>query len=105
MFRRSVGVSPGRFRRLPRAERKFGVMPIYTTAEGQHHPLLSAFHDRLFAFEHRNWEAIDLDEAKLRGLGGKVLARESRDGVSKGYHLPGIGPDDAQMLATGTLEK
>jgi GMP synthase-like glutamine amidotransferase len=71
----------------PRAERKFGVMPIYTTAEGQHHPLLAAFHDRLFAFEHRNWEAIDLDEGLLRRLGGKLLARESRDGVSKGRAL------------------
>jgi GMP synthase-like glutamine amidotransferase len=71
----------------PRGERKFGVMPIYTTPEGQHHPLLAAFGDRLFAFEHRNWEAIELDEAKLRSLGGKVLARESRDGVSKGRAL------------------
>jgi GMP synthase-like glutamine amidotransferase len=68
----------------PRAERKFGVMPIYTTPEGQRHPLLAAFHDRLFAFEHRNWEAIDPDDGRLRALGGKVLARESRDGVSKG---------------------
>jgi GMP synthase-like glutamine amidotransferase len=68
----------------PRAERKFGVMPIYMTPEGSRHPLLAAFGDRLFAFEHRNWEAIDVDEAKLRALGGSVLARESRDGVSKG---------------------
>jgi GMP synthase-like glutamine amidotransferase len=71
----------------PRAERKFGVMPIYTTAEGQRHPLLAAFGDRLFAFEHRNWEAVEHDEARLRGLGGCVLARESRDGVSKGRAL------------------
>jgi GMP synthase-like glutamine amidotransferase len=71
----------------PRAERKFGVMPIYTTPEGQRHPLLAAFGDRLFAFEHRNWEAIELDEARLRGLGGRLLARESRDGVSKGRAL------------------
>jgi GMP synthase-like glutamine amidotransferase len=71
----------------PRAERKFGVMPIYTTPEGQRHPLLAAFGDRLFAFEHRNWEAIELDEGRLRALGGKLLARESRDGVSKGRAL------------------
>jgi homoserine O-succinyltransferase len=70
-----------------RSERKFGVMPIYTTPEGQRHPLLTAFGDRLFAFEHRNWEAIDLDEARLRSLGGTLLARESRDGVSKGRAL------------------
>ncbi len=74
----------------PRAERKFGVMPIYTTPEGQRHPLLSAFNDRLFAFEHRNWEAIDLDEGLLHRLGGKLLARESRDGVSKGRALLAI---------------
>jgi GMP synthase-like glutamine amidotransferase len=74
----------------PRTERKFGVMPIYTTQDGQRHPLLSAFGDRLFAFEHRNWEAVDLDAAKLRALGGKVLAQESRDGVSKGRAILGF---------------
>ena len=71
----------------PRATRKFGVMPIYTTSEGQDHPLLAAFGDRLFAFEHRNWEAINLDESTLNKLGGRLLARESRDGVSKGCAL------------------
>lgn len=71
----------------PRTDRKFGVMPIYTTPEGQRHPLLGAFGDRLFAFEHRNWEAVDLDESRLRTLGGELLARESRDGVSKGRAL------------------
>jgi hypothetical protein len=69
---------------VARTDRKFGVMPVYTTAEGQHHPLLGAFGDRLFAFEHRNWEAVDLHESRLRELGGHLLARESRDGVSKG---------------------
>jgi homoserine O-succinyltransferase/O-acetyltransferase len=78
----------------PRSDRKFGVMPIYTTSEGQRHPLLAPFGDRLFAFEHRNWEAIDLDEARLRALGGALLARESRDGVAKGRALLAldIGP-------------
>src|SRR5262249_22967786 len=57
---------------------------------GQAHPLLAPFGDRLFAFEHRNWEANDLDEAKLRSLGGKLLARESRDGVSKGRAILGL---------------
>ncbi len=74
----------------PRGERKFGVMPIYTTTEGQTHPLFAPFGDRLFAFEHRNWEAVDLDETKLRALGGKLLARESRDGVSKGRAILGL---------------
>jgi homoserine O-succinyltransferase/O-acetyltransferase len=73
-----------------RDSRKFGVMPIYTTGEGQHHPLLRAFGDRLFAFEHRNWEAVEVDEGTLRALGGSVLARESRDGYSKGRGLLGV---------------
>jgi homoserine O-succinyltransferase/O-acetyltransferase len=72
---------------VPRARRKFGVMPVYMTPEGEQHPLTSAFGDRLFAFEHRNWEAVDLDDRKLRELGGSLLAQESRDGVSKGRAL------------------
>src|SRR5262249_42181217 len=58
--------------------------------EGQHPPLLAPFGDRLFAFEHRNWEAIDLDESRLKSLGGKLVARESRDGVSKGRAILGL---------------
>lgn len=72
---------------VPRERRKFGVMPVYMTEEGMQHPLTAAFGDRLFAFEHRNWEAVDLDERKLRELGGALLAQESRDGVSKGKGL------------------
>jgi GMP synthase-like glutamine amidotransferase len=75
---------------VPRVDRKFGVMPVYMTQEGQDHPLLKAFGDRLFAFEHRNWEAVDLDLRKLAALGGKLLARESRDGVSKGRAILGL---------------
>ena len=36
--------------------------------------------DRLFAFEHRNWEVVNLDEKKLNAMNGTVLARESREG-------------------------
>ena len=71
----------------PRSERKFGVMPVYMTDEGQEHPLTSPFADRLFAFEHRNWEAVGLDESALARHGGTLLARESRDGFSKGEAL------------------
>ena len=74
----------------PRSERKFGVMPVYMTDEGQDHPLTAPFADRLFAFEHRNWEAIDLDTRRLASLGGQLLARESRDGVSKGRAVLGL---------------
>lgn len=70
-----------------RDRRKFGVMPVYMTPEGMGHDLTASFGDRLFAFEHRHWEAIDLDERALKALGGSLLAQESRDGVSKGRAL------------------
>lgn len=71
----------------PRATRKFGVMPVYMTDEGMRSPLLAPFGDRLFAWEHRNWEAVGLDQARLDAVSGQVWARESRDGVSKGESL------------------
>jgi GMP synthase-like glutamine amidotransferase len=67
----------------PRATRKFGVMPVYTTPAGARSPLLGAFGDRFFAWEHREWEAVGLDEARLAQLGGELWAVESRpDGSS-----------------------
>jgi hypothetical protein len=72
----------------PRAQRKFGVMPIYMTVAGMRSPLLEPFGDRLFAWEHRSWQAIGLDERRLADLGGALLATESRDEAkSKGEGL------------------
>jgi len=73
-----------------RDSRKFGVMPIYITQNGQKHPLLEQFRDRLFAFEHRNWEAVNENDKRLAKLGGSVLALESRDGYSKGRGILGF---------------
>lgn len=74
-------------RMTQRETRKFGVMPVYMTDEGLASPLLCVFGDRLFAFEHRSWQAVDLDTAKLAALRGTLWARESRDGHSKGESL------------------
>jgi GMP synthase-like glutamine amidotransferase len=83
----TIHLGVGRMRLRPEG-RKFGVMPIYVTEEGRDSELLGGFGDRLFAFEHRNWEAVDLDPARLAQLGGRVLARESRTGrVDKGPAL------------------
>ncbi|MFL5346938.1 MAG: hypothetical protein ACJ8AT_19315 [Hyalangium sp.] len=71
---------------IPR-ERKFGIMPVYPTDEGLASPMFAPFGDRLFVWEHRSWQAVDLDEKKLSELGGMLLARESRDGMSKGRGL------------------
>ncbi len=70
-----------------RDKKKFGVMPVYMTEEGLRSPLLGPFGERLFVWEHRDWEAVGLDARKLAELGGELWARESRDGVSKGKGL------------------
>ena len=59
---------------------KFGVFPSYTTAAGMETELFEPFGDRLFTWEHRNWEAVALDERSVAALGGEVLASESRPG-------------------------
>jgi GMP synthase-like glutamine amidotransferase len=65
---------------------KFGLMPAYTTRAGQKEDFLRPYGDRLFAWEHRNWEAVDIDLARLGELGGALLATESREG-----HAPDKG--------------
>lgn len=60
-----------------RASTKFGVMPAYLSHQGQELDFLSHFGYRLFAWEHRDWEAVEVDEARLTELGGKVLAHEA----------------------------
>lgn len=68
-----------------RAACKFGLMPVYMTKEGEATDYLAPFGYRLFAWEHRNWEAIGIEQARLASLGGALLAKESSDGgVDKG---------------------
>ena len=67
--------------KLRRDGTKFGIMPAYITTLGQQMPYLFPFGDRIFAFENRDWEAVDFDEGRLRELGGTLLARESRPGL------------------------
>jgi GMP synthase-like glutamine amidotransferase len=70
---------------------KFGVFPCYPTPLGQKSPLFAGFGDRLFTWEHRRYEAVNLDERRLRELGGRLLAVESRPGgADKGQSLLGF---------------
>ncbi len=83
-----IAVEHFRFARLQkRATRKFGVMPVYPTEAGMRSPMLAPFGERFFAWEHREWEVVELDERRLEELGGELWARESRDGRSKGEGL------------------
>lgn len=88
-----IAISHFAFARMTKRDRvKFGVMPCYPTEVGQTHPLFAPFGDRLFVWEHRSWQAVDLDEKKLSHLGGKLLAVESRPGgtIDKGPGLLGF---------------
>lgn len=60
-----------------RPTKKFGLMPAYMTPEGEATDFLRPFGYRLFSWEHRDWEAVGLDEERLRELGGAVLATET----------------------------
>ena len=75
-----------------RATTKFGVMPAYITKVGQEKPWLSHFGYRLFTWEHRDWEAVDVHEDKLAAMGGHVLAHEAHADsvVNKGDAILGI---------------
>lgn len=75
-----------------RSSLKFGLMPAYPTRIGRDVDFLQPFGDRLFTWEHRNWEAVDLDAKRLSEVGGAVLATESREGQppDKGRALLGM---------------
>lgn len=60
-----------------RKAKKFGLMPAYLTPAGESVDYLKPFGYRIFTWEHRNWEAIDLDEKRLRELDGEVYATET----------------------------
>jgi len=66
----------------PRERLKFAIFPAYLTAEGRRADWLQPLGDRLFVWEHRAWQAVDLDARALREHGGALLARESRPGRS-----------------------
>jgi hypothetical protein len=63
-----------------RQDLKFAIFPAYLTEEGQQADFLQPFAERLFVWEHRRWQAVGLDAARLRHHHGAVLARESRPG-------------------------
>jgi homoserine O-succinyltransferase/O-acetyltransferase len=63
-----------------RQDLKFAIFPAYLTEEGERTDFLQPFGERLFVWEHRRFQAVHLDAARLRSQGGAVLARESRPG-------------------------
>ena len=44
---------------------------------------LAPFDDRLFIWEHRHWQAVEMDAQRVAEQGGALLATESRPGESR----------------------
>jgi hypothetical protein len=82
-----------------RPTRKFGLMPVYPTPAGQRAPLFAAFGPRLFAWEHREWHAIDIDRTRLAEIGGELWATESRVDSDTLALVPGAEDKGPGLLA------
>jgi GMP synthase-like glutamine amidotransferase len=65
-----------------RGDLKFAIFPAYVTEEGGQTQFLAPFADRLFIWEHRHWQAVEMDEHMVASWGGALLATESRPGQS-----------------------
>jgi homoserine O-succinyltransferase/O-acetyltransferase len=74
-----------------RQELKFAIFPAYVTEEGSQYDFLQPFGERLFVWEHRRYQAVNLDAPRLHRQQGAVLARESRPGrQDKGEAVLGL---------------
>jgi hypothetical protein len=94
-----IAVAHTRVARMERrATRKFGMMPVYPTPAGRRSPLLSDFGERFFAWEHREWEAVGLDRARLAEIGGELWATESRVDPDTLALVPGASPKGDGLL-------
>jgi len=84
-----IAVQHFRFAQMrPRRDLKFAIFPAYVTPEGRRAPFLAPFRDRLFIWEHRQWQAVELDARRMAEHGGALLATESRPGrTDKGEAL------------------
>ncbi len=76
-----IAVQHFRFAEMTRRQDlKFAIFPAYLTEEGERTDFLMPFAERLFVWEHRRWQAVGLQAARLAQQQGAVLATESRPG-------------------------
>ena len=76
-----IAIQHFRFTEMSRRhELKFAIFPAYLTEEGTRSDFLQPFGERLFVWEHRRYQAVDIDAHRLRDQQGAVLALESRPG-------------------------
>ena len=87
-----IAVQHFQFARMAqRPDLKFAIFPAYVTPEGRRAPFLAPFDDRLFIWEHRLWQAVEMNERRVAAQGGALLATESRPGrTDKGRALLGF---------------
>lgn len=60
-----------------RETRHIGVVPIVKTPEGENDLLFEGLEEKFYAFDNRDWQAVNPDHQKLRQIGAKVLSYES----------------------------
>jgi GMP synthase-like glutamine amidotransferase len=87
-----IAVQHFRFAQMTdRGDLKFAIFPAYLTPEGRRTGFLAPFDDRLFTWEHRHWQAVEMDARRVAQQGGALLASESRPGRhDKGRALLGF---------------
>ena len=65
-----------------RDQRKIGVVPIIKTREGERDMLFDGLDGKFYAFDNRDWQAVDPDLQKLKQIGAAVLSYEAN---GRGY--------------------
>ena len=68
-----------------RAAESFGVFPVYPTAAGRCDPLFERLPHPFYAADFRHWQAVGVDDERLRELDASALAyeRERPDGQER----------------------
>lgn len=76
-----------------RESESFGVFPVRLTAAGHRDPLFERLTDPFYAADFRHWQAVGVDEARMRELSAAALAteRERPDGQERALMALRIG--------------
>jgi homoserine O-succinyltransferase/O-acetyltransferase len=60
-----------------RDKRYIGVVPIIKTPEGERDVLFEGLQEKFYAFDNRDWQAVNPDLQKLKQIGASILSYES----------------------------
>ena len=60
-----------------RDTRRIGVVPIIKTRDGENDLLFEGLQEKFYAFDNRDWQAVNPAHQKLKDLGASILSYES----------------------------